>query len=206
MLSSMSASDRDALRYYLLKQGGVANDAEFSLDAMHVTRQADLNARLGNLLSRATSLALVPDQRWPAPLDDASRRADVELDAHYAMLTTTPIAFERDVRALRIASALQCAIDVLRAADALATRREPWRQLAAARAVTVRALLDSLYVALLLLAPALPHASAIALNRLGLDVAWTQRCGAWRALDVATVVGGTPFGSVVTLFPRSDKK
>lgn len=175
---------------------------------MQLCRQTDLVDRYGNLLARATSSALLPSQRWPPPNDAAVRDAEPSMRALYAALASAAERAEHDVRALRVASALGVAVELLRLADCVASTHAPWKAApeSAARAQTVRALLDALRVASLLLAPAMPLASDAALTRLG--VAASARTWAHARCDAANdIAADVPLaGAPLVLFGRNAKK
>lgn len=61
----------DAVRYFLLREGGTANDTMFS-EIQLTSRLNELADVLGNLLSRVTAKALLPEQMCPAYSDPQS--------------------------------------------------------------------------------------------------------------------------------------
>src|SRR5881227_4481533 len=71
----------DALRYYLLREVGFANDGDFTWERFDARYESDLANTLGNLVKRSLDMihsyrgGIVPRGAWAAPLEDAAHTA-----------------------------------------------------------------------------------------------------------------------------------
>lgn len=183
----------DALRYFLLRHGGLANDAELSETLLSQCRNAELVDRLGNLLSRLTAPSMLPEQRWPAPC--------AEPTAVHSALASAAESVNAAVDARRAGDALEAVSSLLRVVNTFVAQEQPWAMTDAPRkAHTLRAALDGLETALLLLQPAMPSSCERALTFLGVaERSWQRR--RWSACDAERAA---PFGAAKApaLFPR----
>jgi len=188
----------DALRYFLLRHGGLVNDSEFSERLLWKCRNAELVDRLGNLLSRLTAANLLPNQVWPAACSTSTV-------VHQATATAVEAVFAA-VAARRASDALEAVSVLLRAVNTYVDQEQPWRiDDAARKAHVMRAALDGLHAALVLLQPAMPATCTRALDFLGIeDCSWRQNAGAFVLQSGGVVCGGAgvQFGSTPVLFPR----
>lgn len=57
----------DAVRYFLLNEGALANDGDFSYERLYARLKGDLADNFGNLVSRCTSSNLLKDNKLPEP-------------------------------------------------------------------------------------------------------------------------------------------
>ncbi len=182
----------DALRYFLLRHGGLANDAELSETLLSQCRNAELVDRLGNLLSRLTAPSMLPEQCWPAPCAEAT--------VVHRALTDAAESVSVAVNARRAGEALEAVSSLLRVVNTFVAQEQPWAMTDAPRkAHTLRASLDGLEAALLLLQPAMPSSCERALTFLGVDDrSWLRR---WDARDAPHA---PRFGAAKApaLFPR----
>ncbi|KAJ3125797.1 Methionine--tRNA ligase, mitochondrial [Nowakowskiella sp. JEL0407] len=70
----------DNIRYFLARDGGISDDAEFTLDTIERRHRKDLSGQLGNLLTRCTGQKINPQQKIPArPLDSNLLDIDLQL-------------------------------------------------------------------------------------------------------------------------------
>src|SRR5881296_4199257 len=71
----------DALRYYLLREVGFANDGDFTWERFDARYESDLANTFGNLVSASSEVihsyrgGIVPRGAWAAPLEDAAHTA-----------------------------------------------------------------------------------------------------------------------------------
>ena len=64
-LTRDSISRVDPIRYFLLKEGGLMHDGDWSDTELENKYRAELADTLGNLFSRCTAPALYPANHWP---------------------------------------------------------------------------------------------------------------------------------------------
>lgn len=158
----------DALRYYLLRDMVVGQDAEFSEERLIMRYNGELANGLGNLLNRSLSMALrysegVLRGKPSAPQDvrdlmDAGRRAHGE--------------WARAMESMQVHSALEAAIGVVHAANAFVETSAPWKLAKdpgeSQRLDSVlRVLAESVRLAATLLNPVIPDAAERIFAQLG---------------------------------------
>jgi methionyl-tRNA synthetase len=190
----------DALRYFLMREMAVGQDADFSDERFRARYEGDLANSWGNLLSRTlTMIGRYAEGRIPSAgaLDDpafAEVRAAVE--ASEALVRAALDAFQ-------VERVCEHAIAVARAANALAEREQPWKAAKdparAGRVATVLYVLaEAVRVSSALLAPVVPAKAAEALRQLGAPPADDLPA----ALRLGVLVAGTPVAPGPVLFPR----
>ncbi|CAO3643212.1 unnamed protein product [Mucor hiemalis] len=60
----------DPVRYYLVRDGGLADDGDYSEEMIHTRYKKDLAGQLGNLLNRTTAKSLLPNGIIPGKVND----------------------------------------------------------------------------------------------------------------------------------------
>lgn len=173
----------NAVRFYFLRHLHSTKDSDFRLERLIEAHDSELAGKLGNLLQRATALAL----RHPALALRRSGAApsdvDVRLrDAAARALRDVPAAVDE----LAIHRALACILDLVAEANRYADAQEPWTlsrraiacktpqagaDLSAQLAHVLWHLLEALRVSAILLAPFLPDAAHGIVSRLGVPAA-----------------------------------
>jgi len=197
----------DSLRFFLLKHGGLANDSEYSDELLQQCKQSDLISGFGNLLSRSTSKALLPSQCWPTVL---ATRDDTHLHMEFELLQLawqTASLFTVEVERLHAGAAIEHVMRLLRSADTLAAKREPWHmdEDSSERAACLRAMLEAVRVAAILLQPAMPASAKRALDRLG--VPHTERLLRHATVPLSTHHDKLSFGGQpLQLFTKNKKR
>ncbi|MCA9737726.1 MAG: methionine--tRNA ligase [Gemmatimonadota bacterium] len=190
-LQLRSAYGTDAVRWYLLREMPVGQDASFT-EERFLMRYEELANVLGNLASRVTSMieryrgGMVPD----APgrdLDEAVRDARVQVQAAYG--------------SLRVHDALGAAMDLARTANVYVEERQPWAQAKAEDPAPLDETLATLYRSLVwlvaLLEPVLPEKMSRLAGHLGLPAVPTLAEAGNDAPAGRTVRKGDP------LFPKA---
>jgi methionyl-tRNA synthetase len=192
----------DAIRYFVMREMSLGQDANFSDEAMLARFNADLANDLGNLVSRTTTMML----RYSGGVVPEPHRADGDkLDAHLErQLQTTIDGVLRKFESLHIAAALQDTWDLIRIVNQYLVKREPW---ALAKRPDARPLLertlyqaaDALRVTAALIDPVMPQAAERVRGMLGISQE------SWSGLRAGTLRAGTPLGQTQPLFPRIEK-
>ena len=188
----------DALRYFLMREMVVGQDADFTEDRFKARYEGDLGNAWGNLLSRAmTMIGRYSEGRIPA--GEKAPAGSLVADWAKTALERLP-GWLDGVEIHEIASH---AMDLFRAANGLAEREQPWK--AAKDPAKAGAVRDVLYVLAeavragsALLAPILPVKSADALRQLGAPPAGDLRSH----LAFGVLKSGTPIAPGAILFPR----
>jgi methionyl-tRNA synthetase len=182
----------DGLRYHLLRDNPLGPDGHFSRAGVRARYNADLANTLGNLVARATALAVSRHDAVPPAAHPRSALADVA-----ARTVDEAGGTWEDARP---AEALAAVWRLVAAANSHLVAREPWRAPPGdpAAAYAVGDVLEALRIVAVLAAPAIPASAAEIWRRLGVrgqpgadqDLRWTAAPVGDR------VVRGAP------LFPR----
>ncbi|KAJ2782795.1 methionyl-tRNA synthetase [Coemansia javaensis] len=200
----------DPVRYFIVRNGGIADDGDYSPAEVLVRYRKDLVGQLANLASRCLSDRLGPDldafaaigaeqQQNVAPADSALRDALVALPARAAA------CFDQG----EFGRGLGLVFDVLAAANRHVSENEPWvlaksadPQSRARLQVVLFYSLESVRLAAIMLQPVMPDKAAQLLDHLGVGPAerqWSHaRFGAgWQAPRLTP-----PRPGAAQLFPK----
>jgi methionyl-tRNA synthetase len=191
----------DALRYFVMREMTLGQDANFSDEAILTRYNADLANDLGNVVSRtATMIARYCDGVVPpaGPPDDLDRALETDIQKTIDTARSGFANFELSV-------ALQATWDVLvRSVNQYIVRREPWKL---AKTPDGRALLettlyrsaDAIRIVAALIDPVMPEAADRIRRTLGV------KQEPWTDLRANTLAAGTRLGDIEPLFPRIEK-
>lgn len=150
----ISRFSSEAFRYYFMKECPFPGDGEFSWQRFADIYNADLANNLGNLFSRVVTLVT---KNYGSVLASTPETASVLTEDRKALLAK----ITQHVEACEYHVALQTIWQqVLDPTNRYADRNEPWKQVKtdkAAAAVTLRAMVESLRMAAILLKPFLPR-------------------------------------------------
>ena len=191
----------DALRYFVMREMPLGQDANFSDEGILTRYNADLANDLGNLVSRTTTMI----QRYrsgtvPAPSSESPEALDIALRGSIERtIDRVMSSFDQ----FEITVALQETWELVHAVNKYIVQREPWTLAKApAQAGALDATLyhaaDSLRVIAALVDPVMPQAAARI--RLMLGIPQEQ----WSTLAPGTLPPGTRLGPTAPLFPRID--
>jgi len=189
----------DALRYFVMREMPLGQDASFSEDGVLARYNADLANDLGNLVSRTMTMI---GRYCNGVIPPGGREADDGLDAALAADVDRTVAaavgaFER----LETGVALQEIWALVRSVNQYIVRREPW---GLAKDPDRRHLLectlyqaaDAVRVVAALVDPVMPEASARIRGMLGVGAP------TWVGLAAGGLEAGGRLGPVEPLFPR----
>jgi methionyl-tRNA synthetase len=185
----------DALRYFLLREVGFANDGNFTWDRFDERYTADLADGLGNLASRSLAMlakyrgGTLPHDATRTPLDDAG----VTAIASYASALD-----QFDVR-----GGAEAIVSLVSAANHFIVQTAPWtlakEQREAELTQALAALARTLYRLAVLTSPFLPEKAQLLWIALGLPGTVTE--SSWSELESPPVAGRTSVRPPV-LFPK----
>ncbi|CAO3660856.1 unnamed protein product [Umbelopsis vinacea] len=122
-LAAMNRFGVDAMRYYLLRDGGLADDGDYSHEAVMVRYKKDLAGQLGNLVARCTAPALIPKGTVPTYNKNVMTNEDRTL---HDQLLRLPEQFGQRFEDHEYGKALQSIFDVLAEANRHFTENQPW--------------------------------------------------------------------------------
>ncbi|HVQ13990.1 MAG TPA: methionine--tRNA ligase, partial [Vicinamibacterales bacterium] len=193
----------DGLRYFVMREMPLGQDASFSDEAILTRFNADLANDLGNLVSRAiTMIHRYRDGRVPA----APAEGRNELDSALRGATEDTIeSVKNRFWRIQVSEALQDTWALVRHVNKYIVERAPW---VLAKDPANDALLnqtlyhaaDTLRVIAALVEPVMPDAAGRIRTMLGIDSAEP-----WASLKVGTLAAGVQLRPVEALFPRIEK-
>jgi methionyl-tRNA synthetase len=191
----------DALRYFVMREMVLGQDANFADEAFLTRYNADLANDLGNVVSRVTTMI----QRYCDGIVPARRHAsetglDGELEKTAAATISRTVA---DASGFDFSAALRSTWELIAALNKYVVAREPW---ALAKAPESRALLettlynaaDALRIVTALVDPVMPQSAARIRAMLGIEPE------TWVDLRPRTLKAGVRLGSIEPLFPRME--
>jgi len=149
----------DAVRYFLLRDGGLSDDANFSDEDVIMRLNSDLADNLGNLVARCTAPAILPDCALPLLSSSLSVEDQSIIDDINSIAASVSASFEK----LEFGSGLQSLFAMLSRCNAYFQQQQPWelRRSDEVRANTaLHICLEAVRVAALLLMPIIPSSSA----------------------------------------------
>jgi len=192
----------DALRYFVMREMPLGQDANFSDEGVLTRFNSDLANDLGNLVSRTTTMI----QRYcdgVVPQSPAAAREALDTGLEAAVQSTIA-SVVRNFETFQITVALQDTWELIRSVNQYIVKREPWTL---AKKPEQRALLDAtlyhaadaLRVIATLTEPVMPGAAERIRTMLGVP----QQ--PWTDLKANTLEPGTRLGAIESLFPRIEK-
>jgi methionyl-tRNA synthetase len=193
----------DALRYFVMREMPIGQDANFSDEIILTRFNADLANDLGNLVSRAiTMIHRYREGRVPSSPPGSGDALDRDLVA----ATASAIAsVKENFRAIQVSQALQDTWALVRHVNKFIVERAPWvlAKDPANEALLDRTLYhaaDTLRVIAALVDPVMPDAADRIRRMLNINAPEP-----WNSLEVGTLVAGAQLNPVEALFPRIEK-
>ncbi|MCH8837470.1 MAG: methionine--tRNA ligase [Candidatus Marinimicrobia bacterium] len=190
----------DPLRYYLMRDMVLGQDASFTADSFVRRYNADLANDLGNLVNRVAKFIRSNfDGKVPVGVNDENSTL------HEILITRTKNVVSRVpelIGAMRLHEAIEAIIHLVRNVNWYLEQTQPWKQIksdpARAGSVLYHAA-EALRIALQLLHPVMPSRVEAMRAMIGAsDIPLSDFN--WGAL-----ISGTPLGEHETPFPRIDK-
>ena len=193
----------DALRYFVMREMPLGQDANFSDEIVLTRFNADLANDLGNLVSRAiTMIHRYREGRVPASPAEGREVLDRDL---IAATGSTIESVKKCFREIQISQALQDTWALVRHVNKFIVERAPWvlAKDPANDALLDRTLYhaaDTLRVIAGLVDPVMPDAAERIRRMLNISAPEP-----WTTLEVGTLAAGAQLNPVEALFPRIEK-
>jgi methionyl-tRNA synthetase len=193
----------DALRYFVMREMPLGQDANFADEIVLTRFNADLANDLGNLVSRAvTMIHRYREGRVPPCPPDGRDALDRDL---IAATESTIASVKENFRTIQVSQALQDTWGLVRHVNKFIVERAPWvlAKDAANDAVLDRTLYhsaDTLRVIAALVDPVMPDAADRIRRMLNINAPEP-----WTSLTAGTLAAGVQLNPVEALFPRIEK-
>lgn len=187
----------DALRYYLMRDMVIGQDADFYEDRLRLRYNTDLANDLGNLVNRTISMS----QRYRSGKLKSSDAADPDLAAIRDLASSVIHRYHDSLGEFQVHAALEATWELVTRANGLVEQKAPWKL---AKDPTQSELLDGLLYTLaetvrvlaLLVSPVVPSASEKILEQL--------RASDLRKLVWGELQDGHQLGAPSPIFPRAE--
>ncbi|ORX45088.1 hypothetical protein DM01DRAFT_1386678 [Hesseltinella vesiculosa] len=184
----------DPVRYFLIRDGGLTDDGDFSVEGIHLRYKKDLASQLGNLLNRCTGASLNPQAEVPTAVPGDSRDQTI-----HDFLVALPGKFENHMEQREFNKALGAVVEAVSEANKYFTDNAPWtlKDDQERLQTVLYYALESCRLAGILLQPVMPSKMDELLSRLG--VPQTERTLDHTSLEQKSRPLGVSTG---VLFPR----
>ncbi|MCK4579629.1 MAG: methionine--tRNA ligase [Candidatus Marinimicrobia bacterium] len=190
----------DPVRYYLMRDMVLGQDASFTTDSFRRRYNADLANDLGNLVNRiAKFIRKNFDGELPRPIVPEDTAPDDELKAEAARIVAL---VPEQIEAMRLHEAVETSMELVRKVNGYLEQRQPWHQIKTDKELTGSTLYhaaEALRLALQLLHPVMPTKVDMMRQMIGADeIPLTDFI--WGGLRP-----GTALGEGESPFPRLEK-
>ena len=156
----------DPVRYYLMREMVVGQDASFTIESFIKRYNSDLANDFGNLLSRISNLLKkFFDSRIPQDEDDSSEGLDVKSKA----VETVAIVREK-IDVMRVNEAIEIILQFVRSINKYIETKAPWKLAKEEPKIAGKVLFtaaEALRVSAILLSPIMPNRTQTVLETLG---------------------------------------
>ena len=156
----------DPVRYYLMREMVLGQDASFTIESFIKRYNSDLANDFGNLLSRISNLLKkFFDGRIPQDQDDSAEGLDVKSKA----VETVAIVWEK-IEVMRVNEAIEIILQFVRSINKYIETKAPWKLAKEEPEIAGKVLFtaaEALRVSAVLLSPIMPNRTQIVLETLG---------------------------------------
>ena len=156
----------DSVRYYLMREMVLGQDASFTIESFIKRYNSDLANDFGNLLSRISNLLKkFFDSRIPQDEDDSAEGLDVKSKA----VETVAIVWEK-IEVMRVNEAIEIILQFVRSINKYIETKAPWKLAKEEPKIAGKVLFtaaEALRVSAILLSPIMPNRTQTVLETLG---------------------------------------
>ena len=186
----------DPVRYYLMREMVLGQDASFTIESFIKRYNSDLANDFGNLLSRISNLLKkFFDGRIPQEEDDSAEGLDVKSKA----VETVAIVWEK-IEVMRVNEAIEIILQFVRSINKYIETKAPWKLAKEEPEIAGKVLFtaaEALRVSAILLSPIMPNRTQTVLETLGATES---------GLDWGGLTSGIEIKPHDPLFPRINIK
>lgn len=165
----------DPTRYFLLRDGGISYDGDFSYEEMEIRLTAELANTLGNLIGRCTSLKVNPTGEWPQWNEENLLEEEHRL---VEVLRNLPDNVDSLYKLCEFGKGIFTVISALQDVNNYITKSAPWKLVSKDGSVNIENNkrrntilyigLESVRISALLLRPVIPETIDLLIQHLGL--------------------------------------
>ena len=186
----------DPVRYYLMREMVLGQDASFTMESFIKRYNSDLANDFGNLLSRVSNLLKkFFDGKIPQDEDDSAEGLDVKSKA----VETVAMVWEK-IEVMRVNEAIEITLQFVRSINKYLETKAPWKLAKEEPEIAGKVLftaVEALRVSAVLLSPIMPNRTQTVLETLGATES---------GLDWGGLTSGIEIKLHDPLFPRIDIK
>ena len=186
----------DSVRYYLMREMVLGQDASFTIESFIKRYNSDLANDFGNLLSRVSNLLKkFFDGKIPQDEDDSAEGLDVKSKA----VETVAMVWEK-IEVMRVNEAIEITLQFVRSINKYLETKAPWKLAKEEPEIAGKVLftaVEALRVSAVLLSPIMPNRTQTVLETLGATES---------GLDWGGLTSGIEIKLHDPLFPRIDIK
>tara|TARA_Y100000588_G_C14261748_1_gene927928 strand:+ start:2113 stop:3630 length:1518 start_codon:yes stop_codon:yes gene_type:complete len=190
----------DALRYYLMRNMVIGQDASFTYNSFVKRYNSDLANDYGNVVNRVIVLTnKYFDSKVPTPGN--YNEIDIELISNFKSVY---LEISNLIRDLKIHDAAELIFSLIRLINKYLEEKEPWKTVKEypnnkeITATTLFVSIEAIRICSLLLNPIMPNKTSIVLNAIGVNDMTIKK------ITFGETIPGQKITSVPTLFPRID--
>tara|TARA_Y100001970_G_scaffold290465_1_gene424291 strand:+ start:456 stop:1973 length:1518 start_codon:yes stop_codon:yes gene_type:complete len=190
----------DALRYYLMRNMVVGQDANFTYDLFIKRYNSDLANDYGNVVNRV--LVLIDkyfESKVPCPGD--YNKIDIELIGNFK---SAYLKISNLIKDLKIHDAAELIFSLIRLINKYLEKKEPWKTVKensedkGITATTLFISIEAIRICSLLLNPIMPNKTSIVLDSIGIKSTNIKQ------ISFGEIAPGQKINLISTLFPRID--
>lgn len=181
----------DPLRYYLMREMVLGQDASFTMESFIKRYNSDLANDFGNLFSRVSTLIAKNFENVIPEYDELTEETKVQKNAESVIVHVNKL-----IEKMRINEAIEEILQFVRSINRYMEQQAPWKLIKTDKSAAARVLYtaaEALRVSALLLQPVMPNRTEIILETL--DVSGTE-------LKWGILKSGTVIKKHALLFPR----
>jgi len=186
----------DPVRYYLMREMVLGQDASFTIESFIKRYNSDLANDFGNLLSRVSKLI---EKNFDGIIPDPGNNSDAE-NVIQSYGENTVGLVHRLINEMKVNDAIEETMQFIRSVNKYMEQQAPWKLVKNDKESAGRVLYtagEALRIGTLLLSPVMPHRTKLVLKTLRTDGTNFQ----WGGLKPGTTIEAHP-----PLFPRIDIK
>lgn len=191
----------DPVRFFLLSEGGISEDGDFSHEKLFAKLKGELADNFGNLLGRCTSLHLNPDNCVPKLAGPIS--SSLEDHQFIETLSNLPERVDYYFQNVEFSKGIGLILEAIHQGNRYFQKNEPWKlkevdeDAISKLPIVLYNTMESIRLCALLLQPIMPETMEKILDRLG--VAKQER--AWNSIVYGKGRQGSPLGNNVQFKP-----